>query len=1139
MLDADDSHMFDSDPVAPGEDNDDENGQADGNDNVTAKQQARYNDEEEEEEEEEEDEEEEEELSGKKGKKRAKHRHGASNVQRFFDLEAEVSDEDEEDEEDEEVNDGFIETVDDGEDDGSRRHYALLDKKRQIDEEDDKSPEQIARDLRERHRRPTVRYTGDMNEVPQRLLMPSVHDASLWQVRVRAGLKPGRERDLVFSLMRKALDVEYTAKPLNILAAFQRDSLPGMIYVEARSSKQVSEACNGLVGVFPSRGITLVPIEEMASLLQIKKQDLTVTPGSWVRIRRGKYAGDLAQVMDITENGEDVGLKFVPRIDLNPRDDILDPSGKKRKKPVAGATTMRPPQRLFNFEEVIKVWGRKSTSKRNQVYVFQNDTYKDGFIEKDFKLSGLILEDVNPTLDEITQFSRRQDGDGESLVDLSVIAEASRKAAISVLQPGDHVEVFEGEQAGVHGTVEEINGDVVVITATGVDIEGQKVELPARSVRKRFKPGDHVKVMSGQNADETGLVVSVADNVVTFLSDMSMQEVSIFSKDLREAAEVGSGTNVVGNYELHDLVQLDIQTVGVIFKTERDSFRVLDQNGQVRLVQPHQISMRRDSTRAIATDSEGHELRINDNVREVEGEARKGRVLHIHQSFFAFLHNREIVENGGVFVTRARALASIAPKGNVLRAGTDLSKMNPTVGAPMGGMVGSGAMGRGPRDRDIGLTVCVVKGPHKGYVGTIKDVNGTVARVELRTGNKVVSLEKDKLRERLPNGKLEPLTGRGSSAGRPGGFGSGGGGGGYGGGNMAPPRTTNPYNNGSAATPAWGSSRTPNPYAAEGRTPAWNASSRTPNPYADGGKTPAWNASSRTPNPYAAADGGRTPAWNAGARTPNPYANAGASSGSGSGTTWGGATPGRNVSAPPANNGGWGGATPKRTNASGGWGSNADTWGPPPQSNSWPEPTSWSAPTPAAAATPFSGPTPAAYGGSMATPASYNMATPAFLGSAPTPAGGHLDDERPSGDDNAGKQKNLWIFNSRLANYHPRMKVAVTGTRLSNYLNGDYEGRRGRIIAALRAAEGFDQTVMVRFDSGEERTISVEYVEPVRPTQMGEEALVMSEADKVNFGQVVVMREIPEADSVSVSTRESSFSIFEVQKDHLVALYQY
>lgn len=328
--------------------------------------------------------------------------------------------------------------------------------------------------------------------------------------------------------MRKAIDLEFTNRPLQILSAFQRDSLPGMIYVEARSAKQVSEACNGLVGIYPSRGIVLVPIEEMASLLQIKKQDLTVTPGSWVRIRRGKYQGDLAQVMDITENGEEVGLKFIPRIDLNPKDELSAIGDKKRKKIAAGSSSfsMRPPQRFFNYEEVVKVYGRKSVAKRNQVYVFQNDTYKDGFLEKDFKLSALQLDDVNPTLDEITRFTRGQDGaENETNIDLSIIAEASKKAAIAVLQPGDHVEVFEGEQSGVHGTVHSIEQDVVTIQPVGVEFDGQRIQLPARSVRKRFKTGDHVKVMTGKNADETGLVVSVVDNVVTFLSDMSMQEV--------------------------------------------------------------------------------------------------------------------------------------------------------------------------------------------------------------------------------------------------------------------------------------------------------------------------------------------------------------------------------------------------------------------------------------------------------------------------------------------------------------------------------------------------------------------------------------------------------------------------------------
>ena len=75
-------------------------------------------------------------------------------------------------------------------------------------------------------------------------------------------------------------------------------------------------------------------------------------------------------------------------------------------------------------------------------------------------------------------------------MDFSIIAEASRKAAISVLQPGDHVEVLEGEQSGVHGTVHSIEQDVVTIESDGVDFDGQLVQTPARRVRKRFKPGE-------------------------------------------------------------------------------------------------------------------------------------------------------------------------------------------------------------------------------------------------------------------------------------------------------------------------------------------------------------------------------------------------------------------------------------------------------------------------------------------------------------------------------------------------------------------------------------------------------------------------------------------------------------------------
>ncbi|KAH9931558.1 uncharacterized protein B0H18DRAFT_989959 [Fomitopsis serialis] len=1042
-------------------------------------------------EDEDEEDEEEEDPGADRGKKRRRTKRPA--VNRFLDVEAEVDeDEDEEEDEDEYARDEFVVGGEAEEDDVTRRaaDHARFDRRER--ELNDQDLAKIAENLNQRYKRTAKRFTSDA-ELPQRMLMPSVEDPSLWQVRVR----PGKERDLVFSLMRKALDLEFSNRPLQVLSAFQRPQ-----------RQQVSDACNGLVGVFPSRGIVLVPIDEMASLLQIKKQDLTVTPGSWVRIKRGKYQGDLAQVMDITENGEEVGLKFIPRIDLNPKDDAaLDATGKKRKKGPSGLSSfsMRPPQRFFNYEEAVKVYGRKAVSKRNQVYVFQNDTYRDGFIEKDFRLTALQLDDVSPTLDEITRFTRGQDGtENDANVDLSIIAEASRKAAISVLQPGDHVEVFEGEQAGVHGTVHSIEQDIVSIQSVGMDLEGQRIQLPARSVRKRFKAGDHVKVMTGQNADETGLVVSVVDNVVTFLSDMSMQEVSVFSKDLREAAEVGTGTNVVGNYELHDLVQLDLQTVGVIFKTERDSFRVLDQNGQVRLVQPHQISMRRDSNRAIATDAEGHELRVNDNVKEIDGEARKGRVLHTYQSFFAFLHNRDYNENGGVFVTRARSLVSLAPKGNAMKLGTtDLSKMNPALNGGVGGMVGSGNMGRGPRDRLIGVTVTVTKGPNKGYVGTIKDTNGPIARVELVTGNKVISIDKAKLMRRNQNGALEPLEGLN---------------------NMGPPRGGFNANGG----------RTPNPYAGNGgRTPAWGAVGRTPNPYANGGgktphwgsgqtpgweKTPAWPGAGATPHQF----GDKTPAWPGAGRTPNPYTQNQPKT-----PRWDGSaqSPTGGQAKSPERPQGSGHETPRRA-----WGSEWEDLSYIDNPQQFRRPAGEEATSPAA--NPYTGaPTPGVHD-------LYNdFRTPNIATSMVTPGPSAADFNINVASNAPFELSDQWLLEPEFSSQRG-MLVDVKGSfGPSGWFNGDYEGKQGIVVSVFDTkSANFAATANVRFlepldPAKPSLQVPVEVLKPVNPEKYGTEVLILHGPHK---GQQARVNMVEAGGLMVVTTRQ--FTVDELGAEKLVVV---
>lgn len=509
--------------------------------------------------------------------------------------------------------------------------------------------------------------------------------------------QPGREAEIVMTLLRKSFSRSATSKPLGFISAFFRDSIPGRIYIEARRVEDAIQACADVVGTYArqSTSLKLIPIEEMADLLRIEKVVKNIPIGGWVRIKRGKNAGDLAKVLDKSDNGVEIGVQFIPRIDLTPKDNTLmtDSMGRKRKKGAAGsaAIAFRPQQKFFNAEEVRKAFGRpavKESQGEPGVYLYGGEEYRDGYCQKDIRVTGLITEDVNPTLEEITKFSGGDSsangiaggmGGEDTLskangLDLHLLAEASKKKQNLILQPGDHVEVFEGEQKGVTGSVYSISGDTVTIDIQHEELLGQRIETQINQVRKKFKPGDHIKVTNGKHLDETGLVLKIEDQIITFLSDLSFSEVEVFSKDIREAIEVGSGVNVIGGYELHNLVMLDAQTAGVIFKIERESFRVLDQNGNAISVRPNQISMKKDSVRAVALDRDGDEIRTGDMVKEVQGEVsllnrmrrrrdeRRGDNLNILEVSHPYLSLLSPVPSDSLSFVKVKFFISINPQ---------------------------------------------------------------------------------------------------------------------------------------------------------------------------------------------------------------------------------------------------------------------------------------------------------------------------------------------------------------------------------------------------------------------------------------------------------------------------------------------
>lgn len=545
-----------------GGDEDDEKEVDNGEDDEGEGEDLNGEEDEDEDEDEEEDEEDEDAVTSRPRKRRRR------GLNQFFEEEAEVDEDDDELEADEDdLGPEFIQDTHPDDDlppeaDHDDRRHRELDRQRQLQQSLD--AEQEAAKFRERYGRRTTTALSNSAFVPQNLLMPDVNDPSIWGVRCKAG----KEKEIIHRLMKKFIESQGSRNPMRICSAFERGDGPmaGYIFVEARRKIDVDEALTNVADVYPRSKMNLVPVKEMPDLLRVtKNRELEV--GGYVRIKRGLYQGDLGMIESVETNGLEVTVRLVPRLTYGMDEDQARPGAPdaKRKRPnafgVVNSFANRPPQRLFNENEARKRHDRFLQQNRGltgRSWSYKGDLYEDGFLIKDFKLQHLITENVNPKLDEITKLTRTA-ADGSEVLDLESLAHSLRNTtAEGNYVPGDEVEVYEGEQKGIVGRTEAVTGNIVSIMVTEGELTGKLVEVPVKGLRKRFREGDNVKIIGGSKyRDEVGMVLRIKDDKVTVLTNNSNEEITVFSKDLREATDAGGAGAGASKFDVQELVQIE------------------------------------------------------------------------------------------------------------------------------------------------------------------------------------------------------------------------------------------------------------------------------------------------------------------------------------------------------------------------------------------------------------------------------------------------------------------------------------------------------------------------------------------------------------------------------------------------------
>lgn len=627
---------------------------------------------------------------------------------------------------------------------------------------------------------------GSGTAAPQTLHLPTAQDPKLFKVRCKPGIEPIAIR----SIMLKSLDLAKKDDYYRIKSAIFTGT-KGYLYVEALSETFAKEVLFGLRNIYGT-SISQIPLKDMPAILDVTVQRKPLEVNQFVRIKRGLYKGDLAQILELY--GSEAKVKLVPRIDYSEKDLNLSFG--------SNTNAIRPPQRLLDMNLTQNVVA--------DGYTYRNEIFNDGFLIKTFKIQTYIDDSKKavPTVEELRFFNK-------SAIDLDL------KENANPYIPGDLAQILTGELENLIVRIvstDDVSGIAKVKAYNGVISDVFEIELS--NLMKYVNPGSHVKVMKGQYSGQTGRVVTVTksevstDPLAIILTDGLNTEISCNVSFLQITEEVATGGGHLMGYELYDLVSINETESGVVINVGVEKLKIINNSGFIKNLSPQEINSKQNnlSIKSKCFDIYQNIFKVGDTLHVVSGPNAKltGTVKHIHKGT-VWLHSNIYLKNSGIFVVKGRNCALPGGKNSTIGlpstyGGKIIAPNVPSTAINQKANVSTvgGAPTRSDREL-IGSAVKITKGAYKGLSAQIISTTSTHFTVELLARLKKVTVARDDVII------IGDKTGR------------------YGGNGVAKTTSYNPYDSITSAIPAtpFLTSQTP-AYFAGSETPAIGLGSETP-----------------------------------------------------------------------------------------------------------------------------------------------------------------------------------------------------------------------------------------------------------------------------------------------------------------------
>jgi ribosomal protein L24 len=235
----------------------------------------------------------------------------------------------------------------------------------------------------------------------------------------------------------------------------------------------------------------MIPYPDSIKMLKMRTINSIVEQGKWVRVRKGRYNGDVGLVIAV--NSWEAEVLLVPRLNSSPTHSSMPDStpSLKRKRT---ADVSQPA--LFNPD---------LSNNTNNAYM--EDFFEHGLVRKRFNLYSISSTVTDIPFHLFFLFKRSEHP--------LVLASTIPRPQEWVFEEHDMVVICSNKKVGSITTIQAMHAKIELANGEGA------ISVPLHDLRKVFVAGDCVRITSGALKGRTGLVVNVDGDIANIVDNSS------------------------------------------------------------------------------------------------------------------------------------------------------------------------------------------------------------------------------------------------------------------------------------------------------------------------------------------------------------------------------------------------------------------------------------------------------------------------------------------------------------------------------------------------------------------------------------------------------------------------------------------